>query len=244
MSRIYTNSNQKGSRIGCLLLPSAALDTFLPDLLKSMIRREILQQSFYRRDDVVAVSRDLLGKVLCTEIEGRSTSVVITETEAYAGVTDRASHAYGDRRTRRTEPMYGPGGVAYVYLCYGIHHLFNVVTNANGIPHAILVRAGEPHSGLSTMLERRGKPRADRSLLAGPGSVARALGITTSLTGSSLLGGPIRIEDHGLRVEAACISAGPRVGVDYAGEDAGRPYRFRLESDAWVSSALSTASSS
>ena len=208
-----------------------------------MICGEILQRSFYRRGDVVAVSRDLLGKVLCTEIEGRSTSVVITETEAYAGVTDRASHAYGDRRTRRTEPMYGPGGVAYVYLCYGIHHLFNVVTSDSGVPHAVLVRAGEPHSGLATMLQRRSKSHADRSLLAGPGSVARALGITTALTGSSLLDGPIRIEDHGLQVDDACISVGPRVGIDYAGEDAGRPYRFRLHPEAIAAANGSTTSS-
>ena len=187
-----------------------------------------LPRSFYLRDDVVAVSRDLLGKVLCTEIHGEHTAVVITETEAYAGVTDRASHAFGDRRTPRTEPMYGPGGTAYVYLCYGIHHLFNVVSNQSGVPHAILVRAGEAHSGLEIMLERRGKSGPDRSLLAGPGSLAQALGITTALTGSSLLDGPIRIEDHGLRVDAAKISVGPRVGIDYAAEDAARPYRFRL----------------
>jgi DNA-3-methyladenine glycosylase len=193
-------------------------------------RPEILPRSFYIREDVVAVSRDLLGKVLCTEINGRRTSVVITETEAYAGITDRASHAYNDRRTRRTEPMYGPGGTAYVYLCYGIHHLFNVVTNVSGVPHAVLVRAGEPHCGLPAMLRRRRKPHADRSLLAGPGSVARALGITTALTGSSLLEGPIRIEDHGLQFDEACISTGSRVGIDYAGEDAARPYRFRLDS--------------
>ena len=201
----------------------------VPQPTRPVIRPEILPHSFYLRDDVVAVSRDLLGKVLCTDIDGRRTSLVITETEAYAGITDKASHAYGDRRTRRTEPMYGPGGMAYVYLCYGIHHLFNVVTNVSGVPHAVLVRAGEPHSGLSAMLQRRDKPHADRSLLAGPGSVARALGITTALSGSSLLNGPIRIEDHGLRVEQARISASPRVGIDYAAEDAGRPYRFRLD---------------
>jgi DNA-3-methyladenine glycosylase len=194
-------------------------------------RPEILPRSFYLREDVVAVSRDLLGKVLRTEINGRRTSAVITETEAYAGITDRASHAYNDRRTRRTEPMYGPGGTAYVYLCYGIHHLFNVVTNVSGVPHAVLIRAGEPHSGLPAMLGRRRKPRADRSLLAGPGSLARALGITTALTGSSLLDGPIRIEDHGLKFDEADISTGPRIGIDYAGEDAARPYRFRLGSD-------------
>lgn len=194
-------------------------------------RPKKLPKSFYLREDVVAVSRDLLGKVLCTEIDGQRTSAVITETEAYAGITDRASHAYNDRRTPRTEPIYAPGGTAYVYLCYGIHHLFNVVTNVSGVPHAVLVRAGEPHSGLPAMLQRRGKSHADRSLLSGPGSLARALGITTALTGSSLLTGPIRIEDHGLRIEEASISTGPRVGIDYAGEDAGRPYRFRLDPD-------------
>jgi DNA-3-methyladenine glycosylase len=186
-----------------------------------------LPRSFYLRDDVVVVGRDLLGKVLCTEVRGQRTAVVITETEAYAGVTDRASHAFGDRRTPRTEPMYGPGGTAYVYLCYGIHHLFNVVSNKSGVPHAILVRAGEVHSGLETMLLRRGKSAPDRTLLAGPGSLAQALGITTALTGSSLLHGPIRIEDHGLLVDDAQISVGPRVGIDYAAEDAARPYRLR-----------------
>lgn len=193
-----------------------------------MKRPKPLPQSFYLRDDVVSVARDLLGKVLCTDIGGARTSVVITETEAYAGVADKASHAWGDRRTRRTEPMYGPGGIAYVYLCYGIHHLFNVVTSERGVPHAVLVRAGEVHSGLPTMLERRGKPSPDRTLLAGPGSLARALGITTALTGSSLLGGPVWIEDHGPHIDAAGIVVGPRVGIDYAGEDASRPYRFRL----------------
>jgi DNA-3-methyladenine glycosylase len=194
-----------------------------------MRRSSLLPRSFYLRDDVVAVSRELLGKVLVTEIDGRRTGVIITETEAYAGATDRASHAYGDRRTRRTEPIYGPGGTAYVYLCYGIHHLFNVVTGAAGLPHAVLVRAGAVHSGLQDMLERRGKRQPDRTLLAGPGSLAKALGITTALTGSSLLDGPIRIEDHGLEIDETCISVGPRVGIDYAGEDAARPYRFRVD---------------
>ena len=197
-----------------------------------MNRKRKLPRSFYLQDDVVSISRALLGKILCTNIDGKRTSVIITETEAYAGTTDRASHAYGDRRTRRTEPMYGPGGTAYIYLCYGIHHLFNVVTNVVGVPHAVLVRAGEVHSGLETMLERRQKASHDRTLLAGPGSLARALGITTALTGSSLLNGPIRIEDHGLEVVDDCVTVGPRVGIDYAGEDVSRPYRFRLRTKA------------
>ncbi len=189
---------------------------------------EKLGTGFYRRDDVVAVARDLLGKVLCTSIDGRPTKVVIEETEAYAGIDDRASHAYGGRRTRRTEPIFGEGGVAYVYLCYGIHHLFNVVTATADVPHAVLVRAGAPLEGLATMLERRDKSRADKSLLAGPGSLSRALGIKTEMTGTSLLGRRIWIEDHGLRPAEGAITVGPRVGVDYAGEDALRPYRFRI----------------
>ena len=185
-----------------------------------------IAHNFYLRDDVVKISVDLLGKVLCTDIDGQITKTVITETEAYAGETDKASHAYGGRRTKRTEPMYGEGGLAYVYLCYGIHHLFNVVTNKADVPHAVLIRAARPQVGIETMLTRRGKQQQDKSLLAGPGSLAKALGITTDLTGSSLSDGTIWIEDHSINVNKLEISAGPRVGVDYAEEDAARPYRF------------------
>ena len=114
-----------------------------------------LKRSFYLNEDVVRLSRDLLGKVLCTKIQGKYTSGIITETEAYAGVIDRASHAYNNRRTKRTEIMYHKGGVAYVYLCYGIHNLFNVVTNVEGIPHAILIRGIEPFDGIKHILMRR-----------------------------------------------------------------------------------------
>lgn len=185
--------------------------------------------TFYTGDDVVAIARDLLGKVLCTRIDGLMARAIITETEAYAGVDDRASHAFGGRRTNRTEPMFGPGGIAYVYLCYGIHHLFNVVTNEKDVPHAVLVRAGSPLAGLDLMLSRRGKDKEDRSLLGGPGSLAKALGITTEHTGISLSGDRIWIEDQGLRVADGMITTGPRVGVDYAGEDAARPYRFLID---------------
>ena len=197
-----------------------------------------LTQSFYLRDDVVAISRELLGKVLCTRVDGRSTMAVITETEAYAGVGDRASHAYGGRRTRRTEPMFGPGGTAYVYLCYGIHHLFNVVTNVAGVPHAVLVRAGHPLEGVDTIVERRAVAAGGRALLSGPGSLAQGLGITTELTGSSLIDGPIWIEDHGFSVDPASVTVGPRVGVDYAAEDAARPYRFRATDAGWTAPSL------
>lgn len=195
-----------------------------------MARR--LRPRFYRRDDVLAVARDLLGKVLCSSIDGRLTKAILIETEAYAGPGDRASHAWGGRRTGRTEPMFAPGGHAYVYLCYGIHHLFNVVSGGRDVPHAILVRAGVPLAGLSTMLERRGKPRADRTLMAGPGTLAQALGIRTRHSGLSLTSAAGRdclwIEDHGFAVAADEILRGPRVGVDYAGADAALPYRFRI----------------
>ncbi len=187
-----------------------------------------LSRNFYLRDDVVAIGRDLLGKVLCTQFNGELSKMIITETEAYAGVSDKASHAYSGRRTKRTEPLFGDGGVAYVYLCYGIHHLFNVVTNKYDVPHAVLIRAGEPFSGTDLMLQRRGKTKLDKTLLAGPGSLAKALGITTGHSGLSLLNGQIWIEDHGTDVEDDSVIIGPRVGVDYAGEDALRPYRFRL----------------
>ena len=185
-----------------------------------------LDVDFYTRTDVVAVARDLLGKVLCTSIDGELTTAVITETEAYAGVDDRASHAWGGRRTRRTEPMYAEGGTAYVYLCYGIHHLFNVVTSERDDPQAVLVRAASPVAGTDRMLARRGKDAVDTTLLGGPGSLACALGITTGLSGTSLLGDRVWIEDQGFVVDS--IAVGPRVGVDYAGEDASRPYRFLL----------------
>jgi len=185
-----------------------------------------LTQEFYLRDNVVEIARDLLGKVLCTRLDARLTKIVITETEAYAGETDKASHTYGGRRTKRTEPMYGRGGLAYVYLCYGIHHLFNVVTNVSGTPHAVLIRAGHPCVGEKIMLTRRNRPVADVRLLGGPGSLTKALGITTNLTGTSLLGRQVWIEDHGITPDESSIAIGPRIGVDYAEEDADCPYRF------------------
>jgi DNA-3-methyladenine glycosylase len=188
-----------------------------------------LVTEFYLRNDVVAISRELLGKVLCTNINGVRTEAIITETEAYAGIADKASHAYGDRRTKRTEPMYGPGGTAYVYLCYGIHHLFNVVTNDEGVPHAVLVRAGKPVEGLDEILLRRNRTKVDKTLMGGPGTVSQALGIKTDMTGTSLRGRRIWIEDRGMTVLDKDISVGPRVGVDYAQEDAARPYRFALD---------------
>ena len=192
---------------------------------------ETLTPDFYTREDVVEVARDLLGKALCSNVDNVVTKALITETEAYAGIDDRASHAYGGRRTARTEPMFAEGGIAYVYLCYGIHHLFNVVTGCRDNPLAVLVRAGLPLTGVDEMLTRRGKDRADKKLLAGPGSLSQALGIRTELSGSSLAGGSIWIEDHGVEIADAAVAVGPRIGVDYAAEDAALPYRFVIAAD-------------
>lgn len=185
-----------------------------------------LPRSFYARPDVVAVARDLLGKVLVTRIGGATTAAVITETEAYMGAVDKASHAYGGKVTPRNKVMYGEAGHAYVYLCYGIHHLFNVVTNAHGVAHAVLVRAVHPLEGLDVMLKRRNMKKLTTG---GPGTLTQALGILTAHTGTDLLGDLITIEDRGIAVPRKAIITGPRIGVDYAGEDALLPYRFHFD---------------
>ncbi|HTF04064.1 MAG TPA: DNA-3-methyladenine glycosylase [Bacteroidia bacterium] len=185
-----------------------------------------LPQEFYLEKDVVALAKRLIGKRIVTKIDRVLTSGIITETEAYAGAVDRASHAYGGRLTARTKTMFERGGISYVYLCYGIHHLFNFVTNQEGIPHAILLRGIHPEKGIPHMLERRNKLKVDKTLSAGPGTASQALGITTALNGISLSGNKIWVEETGIVVPDEKIHVGPRIGVDYAKEDAKLPYRF------------------
>jgi DNA-3-methyladenine glycosylase len=194
-----------------------------------------LDNSFYDRPNVVTIARDLLGKILITEWGGQRTSGRIVETEAYNGVADRASHAWSGRRTSRTEVMYARGGTAYVYLIYGIHHLFNVVTNVADTPHAVLIRALEPLEGIPVMLRRTGKATPDHTLTRGPGNLSKALGLHVSHTGTSLLGPEIYIGDDGFRPRRSDILAGPRIGVDYAGPDAELPYRFFVRGSPYVS---------
>src|SRR5690349_20780908 len=179
-----------------------------------------LDTGFYNRADVVKIAKELIGKVLVTQFGEVITSGRIVETEAYAGAIDKASHAFGGRRTNRTEVMYRQGGTAYVYLCYGIHHLFNVVTNKKDIPHAVLIRAVDPIQGIAAMVTRTGKKLADYTLTKGPGNVSRALGINTGHTGASLLNGEIFIAADDFVVDEKNILATPRIGVDYAAEDA------------------------
>ncbi len=196
---------------------------------------EKLSLEFYQRNNVLQIARDLLGKVLVTKWNKIVTSARIVETEAYAGVADKASHAYGARRTKRNEIMYAHGGHAYIYLCYGIHHLFNVVTNSQEQPHAILIRAGEPLAGIEEMVRRTGKEKPDHTLTRGPGNLSKALGIYTVHSGISLLGKKMFIADDGFRYKKKEIIASPRIGVDYAGDHALWDYRFYIKGNPFVS---------
>jgi DNA-3-methyladenine glycosylase len=187
-----------------------------------------IQKSFYLNDDVVFMARAFLGKILSTNIDGLYTSGVITETEAYAGIDDKASHAFGNRHTQRTAPMYLDGGVGYVYLCYGMHSLFNIVSAPSGVPHAILIRSIHPLDGLTIMQKRR-KLLHYKGLSNGPGKVSQALGIHYTDSGTDLCGDRIWIEDRGIIADSERITSTPRVGVDYAQEDALLHYRFVFE---------------
>jgi DNA-3-methyladenine glycosylase len=193
-----------------------------------------LPLQFYLRDDVVQIAKDLLGKVLVTEWEGVRTSGRIVETEAYAGEGDKASHA-SKGRTKRTGVMYGAGGSAYVYLCYGIHQMFNIVTNIEGVPHAVLIRGIEPLEGIDTMLQRTGKKGLDATLTRGPGNVGKALGFHVTQCGLSLTGDQLYIKHDGYAFDTANLVTAPRIGVDYAGDHALWHYRFYIRGNKYVS---------
>lgn len=176
---------------------------------------------------MVQQANELLGKVLVTHIGGNLTSGIITETEAYAGVSDRASHAFGGRRTSRTETMFMTGGHSYVYLCYGIHSLFNVVTGPADVPHAVLIRAIRPLDGTEVILDRRNAKKLRPELCNGPGKVCSALGLNfRDHDALHLYGDVVWIENRNIEVSDDDVTAGPRIGVEYAGEDAKLPYRF------------------
>ncbi len=199
------------------------------------MRARILTEDFYRSEDVLQVARALLGKLLVTKLAGVRTSGIITEVEAYRAPDDRACHAYGNRCTARTEVMFRAGGCAYIYLCYGMHHLFNVVTGPEGMAHAVLVRAIEPLEGVEEMLRRRGKKEVQPQLTTGPGVLSRALGLHKDMSGENLLSGErVWIEDIGREMAQHEIGVSPRIGVDYAGESALWPWRFFIRGSKWV----------
>jgi DNA-3-methyladenine glycosylase len=193
-----------------------------------------LPREFYARASVLTISRELLGKLLVVpDNHERRISGKIVEVEAYRGPEDRASHAYGGRRTKRTETMYDRGGVAYVYFVYGMYYQFNVVTNVENIPHAVLVRAVEPVEGIETMRIRR-HSHPDRNLTNGPGKLCVAMGIDRELDKADLLGGRVWLEEFE-KVSPTQIARGPRIGIDYAEDWVEKPWRFWLKGNPYVS---------
>jgi DNA-3-methyladenine glycosylase len=192
-----------------------------------------LHSSFFQSKNVVQLAQELIGCELFTRVDGVLTSGLITETEAYAGQGDKACHAHLGRFTKRTSVMYEPGGIAYIYLCYGIHHLFNIVTNTKGNADAILIRAIAPTSGIDIMLSRRGKSKVNKTLTSGPGNVSKALGLDKTHNAMSVCGDTIWVQQSSS--SAIDIVKTTRIGIDYAGEDALLPWRFYDKNSKFVS---------
>jgi len=192
-----------------------------------------LDESFYQRNDVTKIATDLLGKTLYTRIGKKTTSGIIVETEAYSHI-EKGCHAYMNRKTKRNEVMFNDGGYAYVYLCYGIHNLFNVVTGSAGTGDAVLIRALEPIEGIALMKERM-NTRNIRRITSGPGKLTKALGIDRSFNGKHLTGSDVWIDDEGVTLKKQQIVPSKRIGIDYAEEDAELPWRFTIDGNIWVS---------
>ena len=195
---------------------------------------EKLSLSFYQRNDVVTIAKELIGKVVVTNIDGKITSGRIVETEAYVAHIDKASHAFNGKRTVRNEAMYAAAGTVYVYLCYGMHNMLNIVTNDKNIPDAILIRALEPINGIEIMLARTNKKALDNTLTKGPGNVAKAMGIFKYFSGKSLQD-EINIFQDEEAYQKNEIGISKRIGIDSSGLDALLPYRFFVKENKYVS---------
>ena len=193
-----------------------------------------LSEDFYQRKNVVKIARELLGKGLFTKVDGIVTGGIIVETEAYSW-KEKGCHAFGARKTQRNAIMFDRGGHVYVYLCYGMHHLFNVVTNLGGVADAVLIRAIEPTTGVNEMKLRRGSMISNLHLTSGPGKLTKALSIDRTFNGKFLTDNEVWIEDLQDRIPSGKIKATPRIGIDYAGEDAKLPWRFTIENNKWIS---------
>ncbi|MEO8961888.1 MAG: DNA-3-methyladenine glycosylase [Ginsengibacter sp.] len=191
--------------------------------------------SFYDRRDVVLIARELLGKIIVTHFDGLISSGRIVETEAYVGLVDKASHSFAGKRTARNEHMYSSPGTAYVYICYGMHQMMNIVTNKQEIPDAVLIRAIEPLEGIDIMLKRKGKTLLDRTLTRGPGNVGKALGIFKHHSGLFLLDDEIYLKDDNYKIASEAIKVSKRIGVEGAGADSLLPYRFYIKGNQYVS---------
>ncbi len=195
-----------------------------------------LSSEFYDRDDVVKIARELLGCIIVTYIDGHKTSGRIVETEAYLAITDKASHSFGGRRTPKNEHMYCMAGTAYIYICYGMHQMLNVVTNKKNIPDAVLIRAIEPMSGIDIMQLRTGKPSLNNTITKGPGNVGKALGVSKKYSGKNLFDSDICIyQDDKSIIPDKLIGISKRIGVESAGADALLPYRFYIMGNKFVS---------
>jgi len=192
----------------------------------------VLPDSFYTRNNVTQISRQLLGKKLITNVLGKKTAGIIVETEAYS-FRERGCHAYNNKLTNRNKAMFEAGGIAYVYLCYGIHHLFNVVTNRQGSADAVLVRALEPCEGEEWMMTRM-NVNSLRRITSGPGKLTKALGIDRTFDGKFLNSAEVWIEE-GEHIPSGKIVTSCRIGIDYAGDDALLPWRFSIKDSEWVS---------
>jgi DNA-3-methyladenine glycosylase len=197
-----------------------------------------LSRQFYLREDTTQIARELLGKILVVPADdGERVSGRVVECEAYLGQVDRAAHSFGGRRTARNEITYGAGGHAYVFFIYGMYFQFNVVTHTIDTPHVVLIRALEPIDGIEIMRARRiknGKPMPDKNLTSGPGKLCIAMNIDRALNGEDLLGDRIWLEE-GKKFSNKDIAAGKRIGIDYAGEDAEKPWRFWVKDNPFVS---------
>ncbi|MCW5955621.1 MAG: DNA-3-methyladenine glycosylase [Pyrinomonadaceae bacterium] len=205
----------------------------LLDLLE-LPQMKRLPREFYLREDTIAVAKDLLGKLLVVpDQEGKRVSGMIVELEAYLGVEDKAAHSFGGRRTARNEVTFGIGGHAYVFFIYGMYYQLNFVTGPSDHPHVVLIRAVEPIEGIEVMRERRGSMK-DKNLTSGPGKLCIAFGIGRSLNGAHMTGNTIWVEEHRSFVEDQ-VASGKRIGIDYAGDDAEKPWRFWVRGNEFVS---------
>lgn len=190
---------------------------------------------FFDRDDVVSIAKELIGKILLTNFDNVITSGRIVETEAYLAFSDKASHSYNGRRTAKNEHMYSAPGTVYVYICYGMHQMMNIVTNKKDIPDAVLIRALEPLEGIETMLERSGKIKVDHTLTKGPGNVGRSLGIHKKHSGELIHSGHIFLLEDGNTFTEDNIVCSKRIGVESAGAHRLLPYRFYVKGNKNVS---------
>ncbi len=197
----------------------------------------IIPKDYYQSTNVCNLAKHLLGKIIISRIDNKFCSAIISETEAYQGPHDRASHSYNNRRTPRNNTMYLEGGRAYIYICYGMHHLFNVVTAPENIAHAILIRAVDPIEGVEYMLKRRSLIKMESRVTKGPGALSVALGINKTLDGIELWNNssPLQIHDDGVIIDKIDIGVSPRIGVESSGEAAFYPWRYFIKSSRYVS---------